>query len=482
MPKSNSNPEQKSPEHTVLIVDDEIANLQKLRRALIGEYRVLEAGDAEKALEWLRKEPISAIITDQKMPGMSGVDLLEKALAIQPACMRIILTGYTDVPDLIESINTGRVYKYITKPWEPTKLLLDLREAVHHFELVQENQRLQKQLQQANEQLQTENRILRQEVAREIFPEEIVFQSESLEQILRLLEKVNPTDSTVLIQGETGTGKELLARHIHRNSLRRNQIFMAVNCGAIPRELIESEFFGHLRGAFTSATSDKRGYFEMANHGTIFLDEIGESSPELQVKLLRVLQEGEIMPVGASAPRRVDVRILASTNRDLQIEVAEGRFRQDLFYRLHVFSILVPPLRERRRDILPLAEHFIQQISRRMRKETGQLTPEARKALENYLWPGNVRELRNEMERLVILAPARESLGLPMLSDRIRIPLPRNHSAAGSGSLKAAVEQLEATMIREALEACRQNRSQTARLLGISRQNLLEKMRRNHLS
>jgi two-component system response regulator HupR/HoxA len=417
------------------------------------------------------------------MPGMTGIDLLQRALEIQPSCMRIILTGYTEVKDLIDSINTGKVYRYITKPWEPEKLLLDLQEAIRHYELVADNERLQRELKLANEQLKSENRILREEVERESSPENIIFRSQAMGQILNLLEKVNPTDSTVLLQGETGTGKELLARYIHLQSPRHNHIFMPVNCGAIPKELIESEFFGHLRGAFTSASSDKRGYFEIADRGTIFLDEIGEASPELQVKLLRVLQEGEIMPIGASAPRKVNVRVLASTNRDLAVEVAEGRFRQDLYYRLHVFSILIPPLRERREDILPLADFFIKNISRHLRKPVENLSSEVHTALLKYDWPGNVRELKNEMERLVILAAAHSQIDISLLSDRIRqTPVSASPFDIKNSPLHSAVEKLEQHLIRETLSACNQNRSKAARALGISRQSLLDKLRRFKIS
>lgn len=457
--------------------------MHKLRRTLVGQYRLLEASSAQEALSLLASEPVSAIITDQRMPSMAGVELLAKAIDIRPESMRIILTGYTDVSDLIESINTGRVYKYITKPWEPEKLLLDIRDAIRHFELVRENERLQEKLELANIQLQSENQILRQEVAREVSPDNIIYESEAMSQIFELLDKVNPTDSTVLIQGETGTGKELIARYIHHRSPRRDHIFMAVNCGAIPKELIESEFFGHVRGAFTSATTDKRGYFENANMGTIFLDEIGEVSQELQVKLLRVLQEGEIQPVGASKQRKIDVRVLASTNRDLKTEVADGRFRQDLYYRLHVFSILIPPLRGRRSDILPLTKFFAKKCCQRLRKQIRGFSPEVRTALAQYDWPGNVRELKNEVERLVILASPEGIVEMSMLSDYIRkdsVQTPRLRGK--NGHLRAAREQLEQKLIREALASHSQNRTQTARALGISRQSLIDKIRRFNLA
>ena len=241
-----------------------------------------------------------------------------------------------------------------------------------------------------------------------------------MESILRLLRRVTGTETTVLIQGETGTGKELIARFIHRESNRRDQIFIPVNCGAIPRDLVESEFFGHAKGAFTGAVQEKKGFFEMAQGGTIFLDEIGEAPAELQVKLLRVIQESEIMPVGFHQPRKVDVRIIASTNRDLKAEVEAGRFRQDLFFRINVFSVTVPPLRERPRDILPLAEHFLRHFSTQVSTgRIGGFTDEARQLLVGYTWPGNVRELQNEIERVVLLAEPDRDIGPEYLSEHI---------------------------------------------------------------
>ncbi len=462
--------------HIVLIVDDEPANLQKLRRALMSEYQVVEAKNAAEALSILEDLKLSAIITDQRMPGMKGVELLEHALRIQPMCMRLILSGYTETEDLIEAMNTGRVYKYITKPWEPERLLADLNSAIRHYELLQENERLQSELLKAKERLERENLQLRKEMEKESPYGSIVFRSRAIGKILELLDRVIPTDSTVLIQGETGTGKELFARYIHRNSPRRDRPFLAVNCGAVPRELIESEFFGHRRGAFTGAGSEKRGYFDAADGGTIFLDEIGEAPPELQVKLLRVLQEGEIMPVGALSPQKIEVRVVACTNRDLKTEVEAGRFRQDLFFRLHVFTIEIPPLRERKEDILPLAEHFMETACRRLQKPMQTLSAEVCLTLQGYSWPGNIRELKNEMERLAVLTPAGSQAEVYLLSDSLRMA-PNGEPKSTSGRLKAELERLEEAIIRETLKDYGQNRSQAARALGISRQNLLNKMR-----
>ena len=462
--------------YALLLVDDELANLQKLQRTFMDQYDVHLAQSGEEALQILHKAPVDAIITDQKMPNMTGIEFLELSQKGFPNVVRIVLTGFTDVDDLIAAINTGKVHKYITKPWEPDDVRLAVQDALEKMELVRENERLATELRIANERLQTENAILRQEVEKQVFPKSIIYGSPEMESILYLLRRVTGTETTVLIQGETGTGKELVARFIHAESTRRDQIFIPVNCGAIPKDLVESEFFGHSKGAFTGATQEKKGYFEMASGGTIFLDEIGEAPPELQVKLLRVIQESEIMPVGHNKPKKVNVRIIASTNRDLKAEVTASRFRQDLFFRINVFSVTIPPLRERKGDILPLADFFLQQFSQKLNRKPGRLSADTRDLLLEYAWPGNVRELQNEIERLVLLSEVGKEIGPELLSDHIR-QRPRS-SPLSDGDLKSAVRILEEDMIRDTLTRLGQNKSRTARALGISRQSLLEKLRR----
>ncbi len=466
--------------YELLFVDDEIANLQKLQRTFMDQYVVHLAQSGEEALDVLRRMPIDAIVTDQKMPGMTGIEFLEASQKNYPNLVRIVLTGFTEVDDLIAAINTGKVHKYITKPWEPDDLRVAVHEALQKMELQRENERLAAELKIANEKLQMENTILRQEAEKEGYPKTIVHGSPEMENILRLLRRVTGTETTVLIQGETGTGKELIARFIHRESNRKDQIFIPVNCGAIPRELVESEFFGHAKGAFTGATQEKKGYFEMANGGTIFLDEIGEAPSELQVKLLRVIQESEIMPVGFHQPKKVDVRIIASTNRDLKAEVEANRFRQDLFFRINVFSITIPPLRERPRDILPLADHFLRLSAVRLNRKVGQFKEETRRLLLSYSWPGNVRELQNEIERLVLLSELERDIGPELLSEHIAQSI--RPARRVNGNLKTAVQDLEEEMIRDTMTKLNHNKSKTARALGISRQSLLEKLRRMRLS
>jgi len=463
--------------YELLFVDDEPANLQKLRRTFINGHVTHTAQSGGDALAILETANIDVIITDQRMPGMTGLELLGRAREMRPGVIGMVLTGFAEVEDLIDAINTGKVNKYITKPWSPEDLRIAVRDALEKRELARENERLSAELRAVNERLRTENAVLRREM--EVYPRNIIYGSREMDDILRLLRRVVGTETTVLIQGETGTGKEMIARFIHAESARRDQIFIPVNCGAIPRDLVESEFFGHARGAFTGATSEKKGYFEMAHGGTIFLDEIGEAPQELQVKLLRVIQESEIMPVGFHQPKKVDVRIIASTNRDLRSEVASGNFRQDLFFRINVFSVTIPPLRERRDDIPPLAEFFLRHYARKLNREVGLLSDAALRKLCDYSWPGNVRELQNEIERLVLLTENTETIGTDLLSDNIRNSGPRTdlqHRA--SGDLKAAVKELEDAMIRDAMVRYDGNKSHVARVLGISRQSLLEKLQR----
>lgn len=462
----------------LLIVDDEPANLQKLQRAFIGQYNVYSALSGVEALKILENTPVDAIITDQKMPDMTGIELLEMSQKSHSNLVRIVLTGFTDVEDLIAAINTGKVHKYITKPWEPDALLLAIQDALEKMELVRENERLAKELQSANEKLLNENIILRREVESQVSPKNIIYGSSEIENILHLLRRVTATETTVLIQGETGTGKELIARFIHSESNRRDHIFIPVNCGAIPKDLVESEFFGHAQGAFTGATKEKKGYFEMAQGGTIFLDEIGEAPPELQVKLLRVIQESEIMPVGFHQPKKVDVRIIASTNRDLKADVATDRFRQDLFFRINVFSITIPPLRERKKDILPLADYFISQFALKLNRKPGPWSDETRELLLSYSWPGNVRELQNEIERVVLLSEAGTIIRPDLLSEHIGQRTRSRAVSPSDGNLKTAVRDLEDEIIRKTMEKFNQNKSRTARALGISRQSLIDKLRR----
>lgn len=458
----------------LLIVDDEPANLQKLKRTFVQDYVVHEALSGEAALEILRVHQVAAVITDQRMPGMTGAELLKRSLALRPDVVRVILTGYTEVEDLLTAINEGHVDRYVTKPWDPAALREMVKRELERWQLKRENQRLARELEDANRRLAQENQRLQSEVqALAGDRPRLIYRSRSMAQLLQLLDRVVKTDSTVLIQGETGTGKELLARYIHEGSRRAEQPFVPVNCGAIPRDLAESAFFGHRKGAFTGATEHRKGYFELADRGTLFLDEIGEAPVDLQVKLLRVLQEGEIFPVGGQKTLPVDVRVITSTNRNLATMVERGEFRQDLFFRLNVFSIHVPPLRARREDIQALGEHFLNEAARRLNKRPLGFAAETLELMLNYDWPGNVRELENEVERLLILHEGRSAVSPDLLSERIR----QGPRPSVEGNLKDQLAHLERELILGALARFNNNRSQAAEALGITRQTIIAKLK-----
>ena len=481
-----------TPRPTILVVDDEPANLQKLKRTFVDLYRVLEARSGEEAYDIACREPVDLIITDQKMPRMTGIDLLKKILKVKPDVMRIILTGYTEVEDLIGAINEGHVYRYITKPWDPAEVRIVVQQALERRDLELENRRLAEELRRANERLRDENLVLRDDVRRFVNSENIVSRSGAMNGVLESARRVAATDATVLITGETGTGKELLARFIHRHSARQRGVFVAVNCGAIPRELAESEFFGYRKGAFSGAATHKKGYFQIADGGTLFLDEVGEAPPELQVKFLRVLQDREIWAVGAEKPVRVDVRVVASTNRDLATEVSEGRFREDLFFRLNVINLRIPPLRERREDIPPLVASLLERTAAKSNRRPPTLSDEAMQVLAAYSWPGNVRQLENELERLTLLSEEGARIPAAQVSPYIlraaESPAfePQPHAGAGPAEetegaaieLKRRVDEYEKQLIAEALARCGDNRTRAAEMLGITRQSLLERMRR----
>ena len=461
--------------HKLLIVDDEAANLEKLKRTFVDDFDVYEARSGSDALELLHEIPVSAVITDQRMPGMTGVELLCKSLEVREDIVRIVLTGYTETEDLMDSINQGHVHRYITKPWDPTSLREVVLGELERRELEQEQDRLAKELGSVNDRLERENLKLRQEVELlQDSPRRLIHRSYAMRELLQSLDRVVPTDSTVLMQGETGTGKELLARYIHEHSPRRYGPFVPVNCGAVPSDLVESAFFGHRKGAFTGATDSRKGYFELSHGGTIFLDEIGEASLALQVKLLRVLQEGEIYPVGAEASIDVDVRVIASTNRNLSQQVEEGEFRQDLFYRLNVFAVFVPPLRGRKEDVDVLSEFFVKRFCERLNRVVLTFEPTTLQMLREYDWPGNVRELENEIERIVILADPGRPIPPSRLSDRIRV---KEGAKNARGPLKEKLAALERELILDALRAHGNNKSRAADALQVSRQTIIAKLK-----
>ena len=350
---------------TVLIVDDEARVLDSLEAILAAEFRVLRADGGAAALPLLATEDAAVMITDYRMPGMSGVELCRRAQDAAPDTLRIILTAYTDVDNLMEAINTGHIWHFVPKPWDPADLLVVVRRAVERWWLERENARLRDELELAYNALRREAAEARE---RPVSFDRLVGHRTGLRRAVELAKKVVEGDTAVLLRGETGTGKELFARLLHENGPRRASRFVAQNCGALPETLLESELFGHARGAFTGAAGERRGLFEEADQGTLFLDEVGEMSQAMQLRLLRVLQDGEVRRLGAQGVRKVDVRIIAATNANLESDIEAGRFRRDLYYRLSVFPISLPPLRERPEDIPALAESFLRPACRRARR------------------------------------------------------------------------------------------------------------------
>lgn len=471
----------------ILIVDDEEAILESLEFTLGDEYRVFTASNGRDGLAIFDAEDIALVIADQNMPGLSGVEFLEKVIERDVRAIRMMLTGYADISSLARAINSGRIYRYITKPWEPDELRINIKRALESYALSSENSALAGALAEANERLRAENRYLREEVERRYSFDGIIGDSPAMQRVFEIMKKVAETDATVLITGETGTGKELVARAIHYAGDRRNKRFVAQNCGALPDTLLESELFGHRRGAFTGANQDKQGLFEAADGGTIFLDEIGETEPGMQVRLLRVLQEGEIRPIGSSDTLNVDVRVLAATNRDLESRVQEDRFREDLFYRLRVVEIEVPPLRERRSDIPALADHFLESANARMQRSLTGFSNAAMDLLTAYAWRGNVRELENEIERVVVLAGDEEQISVEMLSAPVRggEVEPAVSSASDAEihdwNLNESVDNMKRRMILAAIEETG-SKTRAAERLGIPRQSLQKMMKRLDLT
>ncbi len=439
---------------TILIVEDEKNTRDGLKWALERpDTEIATAADGEEALAYAREHPVDFVLTDIKMPRMDGMEFLHHLREEHPEVDVAVLTGHGTVETAVEAMKLGAAH-YFIKPVniEELRLLVDRVFEQRH--------------------MRAENERLRAEVDTMYGFEQIVGRSAAMQEVFQRVRQVAPTRASVLIQGETGTGKELIARAIHHNSPRRRKPFVAVNCGALAQSLLESELFGHEKGAFTNAVRTKPGRFEMADQGTIFLDEISETSPEFQVKLLRVLQEQEFERVGGSQTIRVDVRVVAATNRDLDVEVKEGRFREDLFWRLNVVRIVLPPLRERPEDIPLLVEHFLQQFNREHGKNT-MISPRALNLLVNYAWPGNVRQLRTTIESLVILATGREIPPRQLPPDIQRETAPSQSIRLRVGT---SLRDAEKELIRATLAANDGNKALAARVLGLGRKTLYRKL------
>ncbi|HEX8726863.1 MAG TPA: sigma-54 dependent transcriptional regulator [Gemmatimonadaceae bacterium] len=442
----------------ILIVDDELGLRHTLSLILEGEgHDVRSAADAASASAMLEESPADLILCDVRMPGMDGLAFLDAYQKAGGSALVIMMSAYGDDDAALAAMKRG-AYDFISKPFRADQVLLVVNKAIER------------------EGLRRELRQLQEELAALRGPGGIVGRSPALRQAMDLAVKVARHPSTVLITGESGTGKELFARLVHRDSPRSARAFVAVDCAAIPEALLESELFGHARGAFTGAAGERRGLFEEANGGTLLLDEIGELPLSLQVKLLRVLQEGEIRRVGESTPRRVDVRVIAATSRDLEAEVAAGRFRADLFYRVNVVRLHLPPLRERREDIPELAHTMVKGFNERLNLQVRGFAPAAMRLLIDYPWPGNVRELENVVERAMVLTESKE-IGVDQLPAEVRAPSVQAHPEADELSVKKRTEVLEKDLIRRALEQTGGNRTRAAKLLELSHRSLLYKLR-----
>jgi len=444
----------------VLVVDDEPAQRELVAGFLRKHgFDVVLAGGGREAVARFKQEPFDLVLTDQRMPDLSGLEVLEAVRSASPETAVVIITAYGTIETAVSAVKAGAA-DYLTKP-------LNLDDLLHRVHRLRERQRLV-----------TENRELREALTERHRVEGIIGDSGRMQEVLSLVRRVAPSDATVLIRGESGTGKELIARALHYASPRAAGPLVKVNCAALAESLLEAELFGHEKGAFTGAVASRKGRFEMADGGSIFLDEIGDLPPHLQVKLLRVLQEREFERVGSSRPIKVDVRLLAATHRDLEALVREGRFREDLYYRINVVTIMLPPLRERREDLPPLIEHFLRAFAGKNGKSVRGLTREAREALLRYDYPGNIRELENLIERAVVLTRD-DVIGVEDL------PLTLETPASGSGDkagLIAAVEGLERRMIREALAEADGTQTRAAELLGISERVLRYKLKKYGLS
>jgi len=445
---------------TILVADDDLSIREGCERILRGEgYRVRTAVDGSQALQAVKEEHFDLVLLDLKMPGMDGLQVLREIKRQSPATEVVMITGFATVETAVEAMRLG-AYDYIPKPFPPS----EVRQVV--AKLLQKRELLGSAADQEWK-IELDGRT-----------DIIIGDSPRMREVFRLIKKVAPTDSTVLIYGESGTGKELLARAIHYNSLRRDKPFLTVDCGSLVETLFESELFGHVKGAFTGAIETKHGSFELANGGTVFFDEIGNISLSMQAKILRAIQEREIRRVGGTATIKVDVRVIAATNRDLRRSVQEGTFREDLYYRLSVIPIYLPSLRERKEDIPLLARHFLQKYNQRRKRDIRDISPAAMQLLCNYQWPGNVRELENVIERAVVIADGDE-ITPESLPPHLRA---EDKLAASEAFAIRSLEQVEKEHITRTLIATGWNRSRAAQLLGIDRKTLYEKIRRYQIT
>jgi two-component system, NtrC family, response regulator AtoC len=440
----------------ILIVEDDDLMRELMTKILAGEhYHIFQASSGEEALKLLQEQTIDLVLTDLRLTGMNGLQLLTEVRTFDQEVVVIVMTAYASVETAVEAMRNG-AYDYLTKPFINDEIRVMLRRALNQRHLSRENRHLKREL---RERYRFEN---------------IVGHSEAMEKVYRLIEKMSGISSNVLIVGETGTGKELVARAIHYNSERSDRPFVAVNCGALTESLLESELFGHLKGAFTGAIANQEGFFRKADKGTLFLDEISEVSHGLQVKLLRAIQEREVIPVGSREPLRFDVRLIAATNRLLEDEVKKGTFREDLFYRINVITIPLPPLRDRKEDVPLLVNHFLQKYAQRLGKPSVKILREAMQALVNYDWPGNVRELENMIERAVALCEEDliERTDLPDKLTQVKIAI------RDLDECEMTLDALEEQHIKKVLQKVNGDKVKASQILGINLSTLYRKLAR----
>ncbi|MDZ7831885.1 MAG: sigma-54 dependent transcriptional regulator [Desulfobacterales bacterium] len=444
----------------ILVVDDDPGHRTTLKTVLKSwNYRISEAGDGQAAVSTVKDSPCDLILMDVRMAVMNGIDALKQIKVYNPSIPVVIMTAYSSVESAVEAMKAG-AYDYLTKPLDFDELKLTIERAMEHTQLKDENRDLKAQLKNMAQARQ------------------IIGTSSSMQQLLEMVATVAPSEATVLITGESGTGKELIARAIHANSNRSRAPMVTVNCAALTKSLLESELFGHEKGAFTGAEKRREGRFVRADKGTLFLDEVGEMSMAMQVKLLRVLQEGEIQRVGGETPIYVDVRIIAATNMDLRAMAENGKFREDLFYRLNVVHLHAPSLRERVDDIPLLAQHFLNHYAERNRKKIKGFNPQAMDRLLKYPWPGNARELENAVERAVILSPGDyiSEKDLPLSIMRPDSRETDTQKPERSEEIDGSLDDIERAAIEKALSKTNGNKSEAARLLGINRRTLYNKL------
>lgn len=459
----------------ILYVDDENSNLIVFKKAFESDFLVKTCASAQEALDILKTEHFPLIISDQRMPGMTGIELCEKLVTFSPQSVRMILTAYTETQMLLDAINKGHVHDYIVKPWKKSDLKPVFDRAFENYK--QRSMKL-RELEERSRQTQT----LQEEIKSVFDTGMMVGASSGLKNIMTMIQKAAPTDSTIMIYGETGTGKELIARTIHEQSSRKNGPFVAIHCAALTKTILESELFGHEKGAFTGADQQRKGRFEVAEGGTVFLDEIGEISADIQVKLLRVLQEKQVQRVGGNQTLNVDVRIVTATNKNLSQMVKDGNFREDLYYRLNVIPVTVPALRDRMQDVPVLADFFLQKFNKQLGKDLS-FSKSAMDHLCKYDWPGNVRELQNILERTVILSsgPEIEPEDLKLNIDEALQVEKVNVAAGSTGSVRHEIQKKEVEKLTEALTQANGNLSEAARALGIARSTLFDRLKKYKL-